>query len=93
MKHIGTRSFTDMLSEINYPGDYYRLTSKNPSTRLLRTCANQRARENFVYWQTEPKPTKHGIYINLLCLYCCFCYLGSKIHLKIIILCTTMIDY
>ena len=61
MKHIGTTSFTDMLyEELNgkLPGSAS--YKRSPSRKLLRTPANERARENFEYWYKEAKPIKHG---------------------------------
>ena len=63
MKHVGTRSFTDMLLQElngNYPGDYFQLRKRNPSKHILRTSANERARENYEYWYKEPQPVRHS---------------------------------
>jgi len=61
MKHIGARSFTDMLYE-ELDGKLPGSTShkRSPSRKLLRTPANERARENFEYWYKEAKPVNHG---------------------------------
>ena len=57
MKHIGTKSFTEMLLvELNghLPGS--NIVKKEPSKLLLKTNANDRARDNFEYWYKEPEP-------------------------------------
>lgn len=61
MRHIGTRSFTEMLlKELkgNWPGDYQSTRPKIP--RIPRTAAYDRAREGYEYWYIEPKPKTWG---------------------------------
>ena len=58
MHNIGIKTFTDwVVEELNghLPGDYRK--SRATSARLLRTAANDRAREGFRYWYLEKKPS------------------------------------
>eukprot|EP00112_Aurelia_sp_Birch-Aquarium-sp1_P017900 Seg42.4 transcript_id=Seg42.4/GoldUCD/mRNA.D3Y31 product="hypothetical protein" protein_id=Seg42.4/GoldUCD/D3Y31 len=61
MRHIGIKTFSEwIVQELNgnVPGDYRK--TRATSARLLRTPANDRAREGFRYWYLEKKPSTYS---------------------------------
>ena len=66
MCNIGVKSFSDwIIQELSgkIPGDYSKVREPNPN--ILRTAANDRARDQFRYWFIEKKPStcKHALYL------------------------------
>ena len=69
MQNIGIKTFSEWIVEElngNIPGDYRK--TRATSARLLRTPANDRAREGFRYWYLEKKPStcKDKLSLSLL---------------------------
>lgn len=66
MCNIGVKSFSDwIIQELNgkIPGDYSKVREPNPN--ILRTAANDRARDQFRYWFIEKKPSTYAKWMGM----------------------------